>query len=53
MFEPYINGLVAVSSFRALDDSAEVAANQLRAKRSWDLVFDRIVLFGAYDKRLA
>ena len=53
MFEPYINGLVAVSSFRALDDSAEVAANQLRAKRSWDLVFDRIILFGAYDKRLA
>lgn len=53
MFEPYISGLIAVSSFRALDDSAEVAANQLRAKRSWDLVFDRIILFGAYDKRLA
>lgn len=53
MFEPYISGLVAVSSFRAIDDSAEVAANQLRAKRSWDLVFDRIVLFGDYDKRLA
>ena len=42
MFEPYVNSLIAVSSFRALDDSAEVAANQLRAKRSWDLVFDRI-----------
>lgn len=53
MFEPYISGLVAVSSFRALDDCAEVASNQLRAKRSWDLVFDRILLFGAYDKRLA
>jgi hypothetical protein len=53
MFEPYINGLVAVSSFRALDDSAEVAANQIRAKRSWDIVFDRILLFGSYDKRLA
>jgi hypothetical protein len=53
MFEPYVSGLMAVSSFRALDDSAEVAANQLRAKRSWDLVFDRIILFGAYDKRLA
>lgn len=53
MFEPYVNGLVAVSSFRALDDSAEVAANQLRAKRSWDIVFDRIFLFGACDKRLA
>lgn len=53
MFEPYISGLVAVSSFRALDDSAEVAANQLRAKRSWDLVFDRIILFGDRDERLA
>jgi hypothetical protein len=53
MFEPYVSGLVAVSSFRALDDSAEVAANQLRAKRSWDSVFDRIILFGDYDKRLA
>jgi len=53
MFEPYISGLNAVSSFRALDESAEVAANQLRAKRSWDLVFDRIILFGSYDKRLA
>jgi len=53
MFEPYISGLTAVASFRALDDSAEVAANQLRAKRSWDLVFDRIILFGSYDKRLA
>lgn len=53
MFEPYINSLVAVSSFRALDDSAEVAANQLRAKRSWNGVFDRIFLFGDYDERLA
>lgn len=53
MFDPYISGLVAVSSFRALNDSAEVAANQLRAKRSWDLVFDRILLFGDYDERLA
>lgn len=53
MFTPHINGLVAISSFRKLDDSAEVAANQLRAKRSWDLVFDEIFLFGDYDKRLA
>lgn len=53
MFEHYIPGLTAISSFRALDDSKEVAANQLRAKRSWDLVFDRICLFGDYDKRLA
>jgi hypothetical protein len=53
MFEPYISGLVAVSSFRPLDDSAEIAANQLRAKRSWDLVFDRIILFGRRDDRMA
>jgi hypothetical protein len=53
MFEPYINSLIAVSSFRALDESSEVAANQLRAKRSWDLVFDRIFLFGDYEKRMA
>jgi len=53
MFEPYISGLTAISSFRALDDSKEVAANQLRAKHSWNAVFDRIILFGSYDKRLA
>lgn len=52
MFEPHISGLVAISSFRALDDSSEIAENQLRAKRSWDLVFDRIILFGSYDKRM-
>jgi hypothetical protein len=53
MFQPYYSGLVAVSSFRALDASPEVAANQLRAKASWDEVFDKIILFGRYDKRLA
>jgi len=53
MFNPTISGLVAISSFRALDECAEVAANQLRAKRSWDLVFDRIYLFGDYDRRLS
>lgn len=52
MFQPYISRLTAVSSFRALDACEEVAANQLRAKRSWDRVFDRIFLFGSYDKRL-
>jgi hypothetical protein len=52
MFTPYISGLVAVSSFRALDGAGEVATNQLRAKRSWDAVFDRIYLFGEHDNRL-
>lgn len=53
MFQPYYSGLIAVSSFRPLAYSAEVAANQLRAKASWDQVFDRIFLFGSYDERLA
>ncbi len=52
-FQPATRGLVAISSFRALDECEEVAANQIRAKKSWDKVFDRIVLFGAFDKRLA
>lgn len=51
-FVPYYSGLVAISSFRPLDHSAEVATNQIRAKQSWDLVFDKILLFGDYDERL-
>jgi len=53
VFTPYHDKLVAISSFRPLDASAEVAANQLRAKRSWDQVFHRIYLFGDHDERLA
>jgi len=45
--------LVAISSFRPLDHDAEVSTNQLRAKKSWDKVFDAIVLFGEPDPRLA
>lgn len=44
--------LVAVSSFRPLDENPEVAANQIRALRSWDAAFDDIYLFGDPDKRL-
>lgn len=53
MFTPYQDRLVAISSFRPLDASAEVAANQIRAKQSWDQAFTRIILFGDYDERLA
>jgi len=52
MFTPHRSGLIAVSSYRALDDSAEVAQNQLRAKKSWDNAFDRIIYFGPPEKRL-
>ena len=52
MFQPYYSGLIAVSSHRP-NATGEVAANQLRAKASWDQVFDRIFLFGPYDERLA
>jgi len=45
--------MIAVSSFRALDDSKEVAANQCRAIDSWRAVFQNIFLFGAFDWRLA
>ncbi len=44
--------LVAVSSFRPLAENAEVAANQIRAMRSWDVAFDEVFLFGAPDPRL-
>jgi hypothetical protein len=44
--------LIAVSSFRPLDENAEVAANQIRALRSWDAAFDAIYLFGQDDPRL-
>lgn len=45
--------MIAVSSFRALDDNKEVAANQIRAIDSWRAVFHNIFLFGAFDWRLA
>jgi hypothetical protein len=53
VFQPYYSELIAVSSFKPLDKSPEIAANQLRAKASWDLVFTRVFLFGDFDKRLA
>jgi hypothetical protein len=45
--------MTAVSSFRPLDECAEYRENQLRAKASWEKVFDKIVYFGKPDSRLA
>lgn len=44
--------MIAISSFRSLETSDEVALNQIRALRSWDTVFSSIVLFGTRDPRL-
>ncbi len=51
---PNFAPLVALSSFRALKDcSPEIAKNQLRAKRSWEAVFDQIIYFGELEPALA
>lgn len=39
--------MTAVSSFRPLSESKEIARNQLRAKESWEDVFDEIVYFAS------
>lgn len=52
MFTP-LTQLIAISSFRPLSRTPEVAANQLRAKRSWDGVFEKILLFGDFEQQLA
>lgn len=44
--------MIAISSFRALDDNAEVAANQVRAIDSWRSVFSSIFLFGQVEWRI-
>lgn len=45
--------MVAISSFKPLDLSAEVALNQIRAHRTWSKVFDAIIYFGKQEPRLA
>lgn len=45
--------MIAISSFRPLDDSEEVLENQLRAKASWEVAFDAIVYFNEEEPRLA
>lgn len=44
--------MTAVSSFRPLSESEEIATNQIRAKESWDDVFDDVVYFGDYEPLL-
>lgn len=45
--------MIAISSFRPHADSEEYRRNQIRAKESWDKVFERIILFGNEEKELA
>ena len=44
--------MLAISSFKPMDSSAEIARNQLRANQSWLAVFSGIVLFGDPEPRL-
>lgn len=44
--------MIGISSFRPLNDSKEVADNQIRAINSWRAVFSSIYLFGSPDRRL-
>lgn len=44
--------MVAISSHRPLDESREVAINQIRAHTSWLPVFDEIVYFGRKEAAL-
>lgn len=45
--------MIAVSSHKPFSKSADIARNQLRAKESWEKVFDGIVYFGDYEPELA
>lgn len=45
--------MTAVSSFKPLDESIEVAKNQIEANRSWNQVFDSIVYFNEYEPRMS
>jgi hypothetical protein len=44
--------VIAIASYRPLDDSEEVARNQIRAIESWNHVFDLNILLGPTDGRL-
>lgn len=45
--------MIAVSSFRPHNEEAEYRQNQLRAKESWEKIFDRIIYFGHAEPELA
>lgn len=49
---PQAISVTAISSFRPLSQSREIARNQIRAKDSWERVFDRIIYFGRPDPNL-
>jgi hypothetical protein len=44
--------MIAISSHRPHSDSAEIAANQIRAHESWQKVFDEILYFGPPEAQL-
>lgn len=45
--------MIAISTFRPLDECPEYRENQLRAKASWDVAFSAVVYFGKFEKRLS
>jgi hypothetical protein len=45
--------MTLITSHRPLSESEEIARNQLRAKESWEPVFDEIIYFGKYEPALA
>lgn len=45
--------MIAISSFKPLDISAEIALNQIRAHKTWSKAFDAIIYFGNQEPRLA
>lgn len=45
--------MIAISTFRPLGECTDIDLNQLRAKKSWDEVFDAVILFGRFDPRMA
>lgn len=44
--------VIAISSFKPLDLSAEIALNQIRAHKTWSKAFDAIIYFGKHEPRL-
>lgn len=44
--------MIAVSSFRPLDENPEFKANQIAAKRSWSSVFSRMIFLNQCDERM-
>lgn len=44
--------MIAISSFKPFNKSADIARNQLRAKESWERIFDGIIYFGTPEPKL-